>query len=130
MFDPPSSLPMRAAIASVLGGLFGVALILFSHGAAAQTTPIEVAPQASVAASTGMAIKRVGDAALRALRGGDPAIDAGNPGARGLRINDNGADGEAGAGLRWHMAPRRVLRSKVENPRGNDQVSLGLQVRF
>ena len=128
MFDQPPSLPMRAAIASFLGSLFGVALIVFSHGAAAQAPDLEASPQTSVAASTGAAIKRLGDAALHAMRGGDPTLDAGNPGARGLRINDT--SGEAGTGLRWQMAPRRVLRSEVENPRGNDQISLGLQVRF
>lgn len=128
MFDQPPSLPMRAAIASFLGGLFGVAIIVFSHTASAQSPDLEVVPPASVATSTGAAIKRLGDAALRAMRGGDPTIDAGNPGARGLRINDTGD--EAGTGLRWHMAPRRVLRSDVDNPRGSDQVGLGLQVRF
>ena len=128
MFDQPTSLPMRAAVASFLGSLFGVALILFSHTASAQTPDTELAPSTSVATSTGAAIKRLGDAALRAMRGGDPTIDAGDPGARGLRINDT--SGEAGAGLRWHMAPRRVLRSEVGNPRGNDQIGLGLQVRF
>ena len=128
MFDQPTSLPMRAAVASFLGSLFGVALILFSHTAAAQTPELDSAAAPSAAASTGAAIKRLGDAALRAMRGGDPTIDAGDPGARGLRINDT--SGEAGAGLRWHMAPRRVLRSEVDNPRGNDQIGLGLQVRF
>ena len=128
MFDQPPSLPMRAAIASFLGSLFGVALIVFSHSATAQAPDLQESPQTSVAASTGAAIKRLGDAALHAMRGGDPTLDAGNPGARGLRIND--ASGEPGTGLRWHMAPRRVLRSEVENPRGNDQISLGLQVRF
>ena len=128
MFDQPPSLPMRAAIASFLGSLFGVALIVFSHSASAQTPDPEMSPPTSAVTSTGTAIKRLGDAALRAMRGGDPTLDAGNPGARGLRIND--VSDEAGTGLRWQMAPRRVLRSEVENPRGNDQVSLGLQVRF
>ena len=36
MFDQPPSLPMRAAIASLLGGLFGVALILATHTAQAE----------------------------------------------------------------------------------------------
>ena len=37
MFDQPPSLPIRAAIASFLGGLFGIGLILATHTAQAQT---------------------------------------------------------------------------------------------
>ncbi len=128
MFDQPPSLPMRAVIASFLGGLFGVALILFNHSANAQTPEIAASTQTTSAADTGISIKRLGEVALRSLRGAEPTLDGGVPGSRGLRINDSG--NEAGAGLRWQMAPRRVLRSEVENPRGSDQLSLGLQVRF
>ena len=128
MFDQPPSLPMRAAIASFLGGLFGIAMILVSHGAHAQTPETTAAAPTTAAADAGAAIRRLGDAALRSLRGVEPTLDSGVPGSRGLRINDGGS--EAGTGLRWQMAPRRVLRSEVENPRGNDQISLGLQVRF
>lgn len=128
MFDQPPSLPIRAAIASFLGGLFGIGLILATHTAQAQTTEPAAATTSTpsvvtiAVAETGAVIKRLGDATLRTLRGPEPAM-------RGLRINDNNSS-EAGTGLRWQMVPKRVLRSEVENPRGNDQVSLGLQVRF
>ena len=128
MFDQPPSLPIRAAIASFLGGLFGIGLILATHTAQAQTAEpvIETSSAAAVVSSavaeTGAVIRRLGDATLRTLRGPEPAI-------RGLRINDPHPT-DTGSGLRWQMAPKRVLRSEVENPRGNDQISLGMQVRF
>lgn len=128
MFDQPPSLPMRAAIASLLGGLFGVALILATNSAQAQTPEAAAPATMSTSAATGAAIMRLGDAALRALRSPEPTLAGGAPGSRGLRINDT--SGEEGGGLRWQMAPRRVLRSEVENPRGGDQISLGVQLRF
>ena len=127
MFDQPPSLAMRAALASLLGGLFGVGLILFSNSAQAQATEtIDASPAASAPAATTDAVaiavlRRLGDATLRGLRSTEPAI-------RGLRIHDNAS--EISSGLRWQPAPRRVLRSDVENPRGNDQLSLGLQLSF
>ena len=122
MFDQPLSLAMRAALASLLGGLFGIGLILVTHGAQAQT-PEEpmAATTATTVADPVAVIRRLGDATLRSLRGAEPAI-------RGLRIHD--ASSEVSTGLRWQAAPRRILRSEIENPRSNDQVSLGLQLNF
>jgi hypothetical protein len=128
MFDQPASLPMRAAIASLLGGLFGVAMILVTNSAQSQTPEADPSVVTNPAAATGASITRLGDAALRSMRGTEPAAVGGIPGARGLRINDSG--NESGSGLRWQTAPKRVLRSEIENPRVNDQLSLGLQVRF
>ncbi len=128
MFDQPPSLPLRAAMASLLGSLFGIGLILATHSANAQTSAVTASAAATPAAETGAAFRRLGDAALRSLRSPEPTPGSGAPGSRGLRINDSGSD--AGTGLRWQMAPRRVLRSEVENPRGNDQVSVGVQLRF
>ena len=44
MFDEATSLPMRAAIASLLGGLFGVTLILVTNSAQAQAQEAASAP--------------------------------------------------------------------------------------
>ena len=122
MLDQPLSLAMRAALASLLGGLFGIGLILVTHGAQAQTpeAPAAATTVATVTDSVAV-IRRLGDATLRSLRGTEPAI-------RGLRIHD--ASSEVSTGLRWQAAPRRILRSEIENPRSNDQVSLGLQLNF
>ena len=124
MFNQPLSLAMRAALASLLGGLFGIGMILITHSAQAQT-PEAPAPAATNTAATVAdpvaVIRRLGDATLRSLRGAEPAI-------RGLRIHDTSS--EVSTGLRWQAAPRRILRSEVENPRSNDQVSLGLQLSF
>lgn len=124
MFDQPPSLAMRAALASLLGSLFGIGLILFSNSANAQATetqPAATAIAAPAAADPVAVIRRLGDATLRTLRGAEPVI-------RGLRIHDASTD--VSSGLRWTTAPRRVLRSEVENPRGNDQISLGVQLSF
>ena len=124
MFDQPPSLAMRAALASLLGGLFGVGLILFTNSAQAETTESIAPPTATTVpagADTVAVIRRLGDATLRTLRSTEPAI-------RGLRIHDNAS--EISSGLRWQTTPRRVLRSEVENPRSNDQVSVGLQLSF
>ena len=123
MFSQPLSMAMRAALASLLGSLFGIGLIVLSNQAQAQpeeaSTPAPV--MATAAADTVAVIRRIGDATLRSLRGTEPAI-------RGLRIQDAGS--EAGSGLRWQAAQRRILRSEIENPRNNDQLSLGLQLSF
>jgi len=124
MIDEPPSLAMRAALASLLGGLFGIGMILMTHTAQAQTTEPAAsasAPTASVVTDSVAVIRRLGDATLRSLRGTEPAI-------RGLRIHDSTS--EVTTGLRWQPAQRRVLRSEVANPRGNDQISLGLQLSF
>ena len=123
MFSQPLSMAMRAALASLLGSLFGIGLIVLSNQAQAQ--PEEASAPAPVmatpAADTVAVIRRIGDATLRSLRGTEPAI-------RGLRIQDAGS--EAGSGLRWQAAQRRILRSEIENPRNSDQLSLGLQLSF
>ncbi|MEO5772133.1 MAG: hypothetical protein ABIQ29_08695 [Burkholderiaceae bacterium] len=127
MFEEPGSLPMRAAMASFLGGLFGIAMILYTHVAHAQEAP---PPELSARPSAVAILERLGDATLHSLRGSDgPA--GGVTGMRGLRLRagaHNGAD--AGGGLRWQAAPARVLRSEIDNPRSTDQVSVGLQIRF
>jgi len=126
MFDEPPSLPMRAAIASFLGALFGIGLILATHSAQAQTAEPAAAaatasPASSVVAETGAVIKRLGDATLRTLRGPEPAI-------RGLRINAGSS--EVSSGLRWQVARLHGLRSEGDIPRSRDIVSVGVQVRF
>jgi hypothetical protein len=131
MFDEPPSLPMRAAIASFLGSLFGIGLILGTNAAQSQMPDLAatVAPAATVAAADpSTSVKRGGDALLRSLRGSEPALTSGTPGARALRVNDSGND--AANGLRWQIPQKRVLRSQVENPRGNDQLSVGVQLNF
>ena len=130
MFEEPGSLPMRAAMASFLGGLFGVAMILYTHVAHAQdTTPAEPTARASVVAI----LERLGDATLHTLRGSEGQVAGSVPGMRGLRLRasaGNGPTAESSGGLRWQATSQRVLRSEVDNPRSNDQVSVGLQLRF
>lgn len=125
MFDEATSLPMRVAMASLLGSLFGIAVILSTHTAQAQGVE-----RAALAASTidpVPASRRVGDATRVSLRG-DAAPSTGAAGIRGLRIADRGLDPVAG--LRWQAAPRRLLRSDVESPRGAEQPGVALQLRF
>lgn len=126
MFEEPGSLPMRAAVASFLGGLFGVAMILYTHVAQAQ----EATPAAPLERSSAVAIlERLGDATLNSLRGTDgPA--GGVPGMRGLRLRASAQSGVEAGGLRWQAATQRMLRSEVDNPRNTDQVNVGLQLRF
>lgn len=124
MFDQSPSLAMRAALASLLGSLFGIGLILFSNSANAQASEPTSAPMAvsaPAAVDAVAVIRRLGDATLRSLLSVEPAV-------RGLRIHDSSTD--LSSGLRWTTAPRRVLRSDVENPRGNDLISLGVQLSF
>jgi hypothetical protein len=124
MFDEPPSLALRAALASLLGGLFGIGMLLMTHSVQAQTAEAAASaptPSASVVTESVAVIRRLGDATLRSMRGAEPAI-------RGLRVHDHRS--EVTTGLRWQPAQRRVLRSEVENPRGNDQISLGLQLSF
>ena len=127
MFDEPPSLPMRAAIASLLGSLFGIALIVFTHSADAQTTATPTA-EPPVAVLPDGQLMRFGEAALRALRASEPLYALGNVGARPTRLSDGA--GDAGTGLRWQLARIQGLRSEGNIPRGNDLVSVGVQVRF
>jgi hypothetical protein len=127
MFDEPPSLPMRAAIASLLGSCFGVAMILFTHGAQAQALAAVEGPAYAVE-PRGAAV-RLGDAALAAMRGPAAMLGAGQPGARGLRLNDTGS--EPAVGLRLQPLSRRTLRSDAESARSSsDPLTLGVQVRF
>jgi hypothetical protein len=127
MFDEPASLPMRAAIASLLGSLFGIAMILVTHNANAQTAAPKVeSPAVAVAIDSGL--KRLGEAALQALRGAEPIYGFGNAGARAFRLNANAS--EPGTGLRWQLTGMPGLRSEGDIPRSHDLVSLGVQVRF
>jgi hypothetical protein len=129
MFDQPPSLPVRAAIASLLGGLFGVALILATHSAQAQAPESATAGQAGPAAEVGTALERLTGPALRSLRGAEPSLGVGAPGSRALRVNDGGGS-EVAPGLRWRLMPGRVQRSDAEGLRGSEPISLGVQVRF
>ena len=133
MFDQPPSLPMRAAIASLLGGLFGVALILVTHSAQAQTQTQTLesatAVQAGPAAEVGSALERLSGTALRSLRGAEPSLSGSALGPRGLRVNDSGGN-EVARGLRWRVMPGRAQRNDAESPRGNEPIGLGVQVRF
>lgn len=133
MFDQPVSLPMRAAIASLLGSLFGIALILATHPAQAQThegaAPAGASESVSASAPTAATISRIAEAALRSLRSAtEPIFVSGMPRTQGLRIADLGATPDSG--LRWQLAPVSGLRSESDNPRGRDMFGLGMQVRF
>lgn len=127
MPDQPPSLPLRAAIASLLGGLFGIALILATHTAQAQTAPVMLETP-SVLATLDDRLKRLGEAALQALRGTEPIYGFSNTGARFARLNDAGSEPENG--LRWQVTRLPGWRSEGEIPRSRDLLSLGLQVRF
>ena len=129
MFDESTSLPMRAAIASFLGGLFGIGMILLTTPAQAQTAvPAQAGAGMTVADDTVAVIRRIGDATLRSLRNAEPVLGIGTPVTQGLRwsIDAN----EAGSGVRWQVARMQGLRSEGEIPRGRDLLSLGVQVRF
>lgn len=124
MFDQPPSLALRAALASLLGGLFGIGLILLTNSAQAQTLePAEATATttASVASDPVAVLRRLGDATLRSLRSAEPTI-------RGLRLNDGSS--EPSSGLRWQLARMPGLRSEGDIPRNRDLISLGVQVRF
>jgi hypothetical protein len=127
MFEPTSSLPMRAAIASLLGSCFGIALILVTHGAQAQVPA--AAEDAATPAEQRSAVKRLGDAALASLRGPDATVGAGQSASRSLRLHDGG--GEPSVGLRLQPLPRRTLGGNGEATRSSsDALTLGMQVRF
>ena len=134
MFDqtPSLPLPLRAAVASLLGGLFGVALILATHSAQAQAYPAAAAAPAvntpNVLVLLDDGLKRLGDAALQALRGSAPVYGLSNAGARFTRLNE--AATEPDAGLRWQMTSQPTWRSEADAARHRDVLSLGVQVRF
>ena len=116
MFET-TSLSFRAVIASLLGSCFGVAMILATHSAHAQTPE----PTADVARNT----------TLGSLRASNlTSVAYGRPAARGLRVPDTG--GEPTATLRWQLAPTRALRGENESPGSSrgDALVLGVQLRF
>lgn len=126
MFEEPGSLPMRAAMASFLGGLFGIAMILYTHVAHAQeAAAVEAPARVSAVAVLG----RLGDATLHTLRGNE-AHAGGVAGMRGLRLRSGAQSNTEAGGLRWQAASQRMLRSEIDNPRSTDQLSVGLQLRF
>lgn len=132
MFEEPGSLPMRAAMASFLGGLFGVAMILYTHVAHAEDT---TAAEPTARASAIAVLERLGDATLHTRRGIEGPAAGSLSGMQGLRLRasasaSNGPTTESSGGLRWQATSQRLLRSEVDNPRSNDQVSVGLQLRF
>ena len=116
MFET-TSLSFRAVIASLLGSCFGVALILATHGAQAQTPE----PTADVARSTTLGSLRVSSVTSMAY---------GRPAARGLRAPDAG--GGPAATVRWQLAPTRALRGENESPGSSrgDSLASGVQLRF
>lgn len=133
MFDEPPSLPMRAAIASLLGGLFGIALILSTHSAQAQTqaqtqTATVTAESRTSVAAIDRGLERLGEAALQALRAAEPLYGLSSPGSHFVRLN--GSASEPASGLRWQVTRMPGFRSEGEIPRSRDLVSLGVQVRF
>jgi hypothetical protein len=127
MFDESTSLPMRAAIASFLGGLFGIGMILLTTPAQAQTAAPAQAGM-TIADDSVAVIRRIGDATLRSLRNAEPVLGIGTPVTQGLRLSLD--TNEAGSGVRWQVARMQGLRSEGEVPRGRDLLSLGVQVRF
>jgi len=127
MFDEPPSLPMRAAIASLLGGLFGIALILSTHSAQAQTATVTAESRTSVAAID-RGLDRLGEAALQVLRAAEPLYGLSSTGSHFVRLN--GSASEPANGLRWQVTRMPGFRSEGEIPRSRDLVSLGVQVRF
>ena len=109
MFDEPPPLPMHAAAASLLGGLFGIGLIVATHATAQTQTE-----QPTVS--------------LRSLRGVEPTVDAGIPSGRGLRLDKK--DSAADSGPRLQLVQLKGLRSEGEAPRRRDPINVGVQVRF
>ncbi len=129
MFDQPASLPLRAAIASLLGSLFGITMILVTHSSQAQTRESGGSLDATSTPAPAAPAARFGEAAARSLReAADPAIGIDTLRSRGLRITEGG--NAPSSGLRWQVARIPGLRSEGEIPRGRDVISVGLQVRF
>jgi len=121
---------MRAAIASLLGSLFGIGLILATHSAQAQgREPTDSTAQTE--SQTGSTqIRRIGDAALRSLRSSTESLlgTSESPRANRLRLGDS--SGEPASSMRWQVARTQGLRSDGDLPRSRDAITLGLQVRF
>jgi hypothetical protein len=129
LFDQPVSLPIRAAIASLLGSLFGIALIVATHPAQAQTQQPAAAASANESVPSETTITHIADAALRSLRSvTEPIFASATPRPQGLRVGEPGAAPEGG--LRWQVIGAPALRSEGDNPRGRDMIGLGMQVRF
>jgi hypothetical protein len=126
MFDEPPSLPMRAAVASLLGGLFGIGLILSTHGVQAQAPAGGVATEARAEDPSTALIRRIGDGPLRPVHLAEPVLGVSR--SRGMRLGNDSAD--ADSGLRWQVARIRGLRSEGEIPRKRDLISVGVQVRY
>lgn len=116
MFET-TSLSFRAVIASLLGSCFGVAMILATHGAHAQT------PEASVDVARGTTLGSLRVSSLTSMAYGRPA-------APGLRVPDRGSD--AGATVRGQRAPTRVPRGDSESlgPRRDGALAGGAQLHF
>jgi hypothetical protein len=127
MFDEPPSLPMRAAVASLLGGLFGIGLILSTHSVQAQAPAGGVAIEARAEDPSTAIIRRIGEGPLLTVHVAEPALGSGS-GSRGMRLGNDSAD--AGSGLRWQVARIKGLRSEGEIPRKRDLISVGVQVRY
>ena len=109
MFDEPTSLPVHAAVASLLGGLFGIGLIVATHTTArAQSEPPGVT--------------------VSSLRHAEPVADGGIPGARALRLDHKNSTADNGP--RWQLVQLKGLRSEGEAPRRRDPINVGVQVRF
>jgi len=109
MFDEPPSLPMHAAVASLLGGLFSIGLIVATH-------------------ATAQAQSEQPSVTLRSLRGVPPPADGSIPSGRGLQLDEKSS--AADAGPRWQLVQLKGLRGEGEAPRRRDPINVGVQVRF
>ena len=108
MFDEPPSLPMHAAVASLLGGLFSIGLIVATH-------------------ATAQAQSEQPSVTLRSLRGVEPAGGS-NPNGRGLQLDEKSS--AADVGPRWQLVQLKGLRGEGEAQRRRDPINVGVQVRF
>lgn len=155
MFET-SSLAFRAAIASLLGSCFAVAMLAFSHGARAQASDAHIGlnlgqghRSAAVhgfdvgfKASTWALIAATGDDDQRrepALVGlgqrSQPVAATAHQLATEPAFNAPAAtarNAKLGLGLLWPWSAQRALRLEFENRGGtaDDLVRLGVQMRF
>jgi len=127
MFDEPPSLPMRAAVASLLGGLFGIGLILATHSVQAQAPTPGASSEARAQDPSTPIGRRIGEGPQHRVHIAEPALGNGS-GSRGMRFSNDSADAESG--LRWQVARIKGLRSEGEIPRKRDLISVGVQVRY
>jgi len=109
MFDEPTSLPMHAAVASLLGGLFSIGLIVATH-------------------TTAQAQSEQPVMTLRSLPGVELTADGRVPGGRGLRLDEKSS--AADSGPRWQLVQLKGLRGEGEAQRRRDPINVGVQVRF